>query len=77
MRRLTTLPPTRLSAVSEDSIAEYRVKNYADSGFKIPLTDTTPGPLFLSLLGAQATATVTSGVYTHTFTVGETAQHPT
>ena len=63
--------------VIEDSIAQYRVKNYADGSFKIPLTDTTPGPLFLSLLGAQATATVTSGVYTHTFTVGETAQHPT
>jgi len=63
--------------VIEDSIGEYRVKNYADGSFKIPLTDTTPGYLFLSLLGAQATATVTSGVYTHTFTVGETAQHPT
>src|SRR5580698_11255078 len=61
--------------VIEDSIGQYRVKNYADGTFKIPLTDTTPGYLFLSLFGAQATATVTSGVYTHTFTVGETAQH--
>src|SRR5580704_8911957 len=61
--------------VIEDSIGQYRVKNYADGNFKIPLTDTTPGYLFLSLLGAQATATVTSGVYTHTFTVGESAQH--
>src|SRR5580698_5756907 len=63
--------------VIENSIGEYRVKNYADGSFKIPLTDTTPGYLFLSLLGTQATATVTSGVYTHTFTVAETAQHQT
>jgi hypothetical protein len=63
--------------VIEDSIGQYRVKNYADGSFKIPLTDTTPGYLFLSLLGSQATATLTSGAYTHTFTVGETAQHPT
>src|SRR5580658_2276760 len=47
--------------VIEDSIGEYRVKNYADGSFKMPLVDTSSGPLFLSLLGAQATATVTSG----------------
>jgi hypothetical protein len=62
----------------ENSIYEYRVKNYADGSIKIPLMDQSTGPLFLSLLGAQ-TVTTHSGesiVYDHKFTVGETAQHP-
>ena len=63
--------------VIEDSIGEYRVKNYADGSFKMPLVDTSSGPLFLSLFGAQAVSTVATGVYAHTFTVGESAQHPT
>jgi hypothetical protein len=64
--------------VIEDSIGEYRVKNFADGSLKIPLIDQSSGPLFLSLLGAQAVATHAgeSVVYDHTFTVGESAQHP-
>jgi hypothetical protein len=64
--------------VIEDSTAEYRVKNYADGTLKIPLVDQSSGPLFLSLLGSQTVATHAgeSVVYDHTFTVGESAQHP-
>ena len=63
--------------VIEDSIAQYRVKNYADGTFKVPMMDQSTGLLFLSLLGSQAVATHSgeSVVYDHTFTVGETAQH--
>jgi len=62
--------------VIENSINEYRVKNYADGSFKVPMVDQSTGLLFLSMLGTQAVSTVATGVYAHTFTVGETAQHP-
>jgi hypothetical protein len=64
--------------VVENSIGEYRVKNYADGSIKMPLTDQSSGLLFLSLFGAQAVATHSgeSVVYDHTFTIGESAQHP-
>jgi hypothetical protein len=39
------------------------------------MMDQSTGLLFLSLLGAQSVSTVATGVYAHTFTVGETAQH--
>jgi hypothetical protein len=63
--------------VIENSIAEYRVKNYADGSFKMPLTDLSSPLLFLSMFGAQAVGTHSgeSVVYDHTFTVGESAQH--
>jgi len=63
--------------VIEDSITQYRVKNYADGTFKCPLTDQSAGPLFYSLFGSYAHTTHAgeSVVYDHTFTVGESAQH--
>lgn len=63
--------------VIENSIGEYRVKNYADGTFKVPMMDQSTGLLFLSLLGSQAIAAHSgeSAVYDHKFTVGETAQH--
>src|ERR1700733_15213224 len=63
--------------VIENSINEYRVKNYADGSFKVPMMDQSTGLLFLSVLGHQAVATHSgeSAVYDHTFTVGESAQH--
>src|SRR5580700_3682610 len=61
--------------VIENAINEYRVKNYADGSFKVPMMDQSTGLLFLSLLGSQSVSTVATGVYAHTFTVGETAQH--
>ncbi len=64
--------------VIENSVGEYRVKNYADGSIKLPLTDQSSGLLFLSLFGSQAVATHAgeSVVYDHTFTIGESAQHP-
>lgn len=63
--------------VIENAVNEYRVKNYADGTFKLPMVDQSTGLLFLSLLGSQAVATHSgeSVVYDHTFTIGESAQH--
>lgn len=63
--------------VIENSVGEYRVKNYADGSFKLPMVDQSTGLIFLGMLGSQAVATHSgeSVVYDHTFTVGESAQH--
>jgi hypothetical protein len=63
--------------VVEDSVAQYRVKNYADGSFKAHLTDQSAGPLFYSIFGGYAHAAHSgeTTVYDHTFTVGESAQH--
>ena len=61
--------------VIEDSIGQFRVKRYADGSFKMPLTDQSAALPFLAMFGAQAVSTVATGVYAHTFTVGESAQH--
>jgi len=62
--------------VIEDTSAQYRVKNYADGSFKMPLTDQSSALLLLAMFGGQSVSTVATGVYAHTFTVGESAQHP-
>ena len=63
--------------VVENAINEYRVKNYADGTFKVPMVDQSTGELFYSLFGGYAVATHAgeSVVYDHTFTVAESAQH--
>jgi len=63
--------------VIENAINEYRVKNYADGTFKVPMMDRSTGELFYSLFGGYAVGTHAgeSIVYDHTFTVGESAQH--
>lgn len=63
--------------VVENAINEYRVKNYADGTFKVPMMDQSTGELFYSLFGGYAAAAhgAEAAVYDHTFTVGETAQH--
>jgi hypothetical protein len=63
--------------VVENAINEYRVKNYADGTFKVPMMDRSTGELFYSLFGGYAVGTHAgeSIVYDHTFTVGESAQH--
>ena len=63
--------------VIENTINEYRVKNYADGTFKVPMVDQSVGELFYSLFGGYAVGTHAGEtiVYDHTFSVGESAQH--
>jgi len=63
--------------VIENSVGQSRVKNWAEGTFKVPMIDQSIGLLFLSLFGAQASATHSgeTTVFDHTFTVGESAQH--
>ena len=40
--------------VIEDSTAQFRVKNYSDGSFSVPLVDTSIGLLFLGMFGNPA-----------------------
>jgi hypothetical protein len=63
--------------VIEDSVGQFRVKNWAEGTLKIPLTDKSLPLILLAQLGSMAVATHAgeSVVYDHTATVGESAQH--
>jgi hypothetical protein len=63
--------------VIEDSVGQFRVKNWAEGTLKIPLTDKSLPLILLAQLGGMAVATHSgeSVVYDHTATVGESAQH--
>ena len=64
--------------IIEDSVGQFRVKNWAEGTLKVPLTDLSAPLLFKAILGASADATHSgeSAVYDHTATVAESAQHP-
>ena len=63
--------------IIEDSVGQFRTKNWAEGPIKLPLTDQTFPLLAYAMLGANADATHSgeSAVYDHTATVGESAQH--
>ncbi len=61
--------------VIEDSVGMSRVKNWAEGTFKVPLVDQSIGLLLYSLFGGYGVTGPTDSSYTHTFTVGENAQH--
>ena len=63
--------------IIEDSVAQYRTKNWAEGTLKVPLTDLSLPLILLSAFGANADALHSgeSTIYDHTTTVGETAQH--
>ncbi len=63
--------------VIEDSVGQFRVKNWAEGTLKVPLTDLSLPLILYSAFGAN-TDTTHSGettVYDHTTKVGESAQH--
>lgn len=64
--------------IVEDSVGQFRVKNWVEGTIKVPLTDLSAPLLFKSILGASADADHSgeTTVYDHTATVGESAQHP-
>jgi hypothetical protein len=63
--------------IIEDSVGQFRVKNWAEGTLKVPLTDQSLPLLLYSIFGHNADATHSgeTAVYDHTLTVGETAQH--
>jgi hypothetical protein len=63
--------------VIEDSVGQFRTKNWAEGTLKVPLTDESLPLLLFSQLGGMAVATKggETVVYNHTATVGESAQH--
>src|SRR3984957_4703363 len=63
--------------IIEDSVGQFRVKNWAEGTLKVPLTDLSAPLLFKAILGGGADTTHSgeTTVYDHTATVGESAQH--
>lgn len=63
--------------IIEDSVGQFRVKNWAEGTLKVPLTDQSLPLLLYSIFGHNADAAHAgeTTVYDHTLTVGETAQH--
>src|SRR5580704_13966787 len=57
--------------IVEDSVGQFRVKNWAEGTLKIPLTDLSVPLIFMAMLGASADTTHSgeSAVYDHKATV--------
>jgi hypothetical protein len=75
--KYTNVTQDEAYGVVEDSVGQFRVKNWAEGTLKVPLTDQSMPLLLYSQFGSIANATHSgeTTVYDHTLTVGETAQH--
>jgi hypothetical protein len=75
--KYTNVTQDEAYGIIEDSVGQFRVKNWAEGTLKVPLTDASLPLLLLSQFGAVANATHSgeTTVYDHTLTVGESAQH--
>jgi hypothetical protein len=76
--KIENVKDNQVYGIIEDHISETRVKNWMQGDIAAAVRDIHTGLIFKSLLGTEVEATKAgeSAVYTHTFTVGETAQHP-
>lgn len=63
--------------IIEDSVGQFRVKNWAEGTLKMPLTDQSLPLILFAAFGANADTTHSgeTAVYDHKATVGESAQH--
>src|ERR1700744_3993346 len=63
--------------VIEDSVGQFRVKNWAEGSLKVPLTDQSLPLILYAMFGASADTTHSGEtvVYDHKATVGGSAQH--
>lgn len=63
--------------IIEDSVGQFRVKNWAEGTLKVPLTDQSLPLVLFAMFGANADTTHSgeTTVYDHKATVGESAQH--
>jgi len=75
--KFTNVTQDEAYGIIEDSVGQFRVKNWAEGTLKVPATDQSLPLLLLSQFGAIANATHAgeSVVYDHTITVGQSAQH--
>lgn len=75
--KFTNVTQDEAYGIIEDSVGQFRVKNWAEGSLKVPLTDQSLPLLLYSQFGAVANATHSgeTTVYDHTITVGESAQH--
>jgi hypothetical protein len=75
--KFTNVTQDEAYGIIEDSVGQFRVKNWAEGTLKVPLTDQSLPLLLYSQFGAVANATHAgeSVVYDHTITVGQSAQH--
>src|SRR5665213_1036424 len=63
--------------IIEDSVGQFRVKNWAEGSLKLPVTDQSLPLILFAMLGANADSAHAgeTTVYDHKATVGESAQH--
>jgi len=75
--KFTNVTQDEAYGIIEDSVGQFRVKNWAEGTLKVPVTDQSLPLLLLSQFGAVANTTHAGEtvVYDHTITVGESAQH--
>lgn len=62
--------------VIEDSIGATLIKKFAEGSIKSHIGDKSFGLILFAALGAKAVSGPTDSAYTHTITVGQSAQHP-
>lgn len=75
--KFTNVTQDEAYGIIEDSVGQFRVKNWAEGSLKVPLTDQSLPLLLLSQFGSNADTTHAgeTTVYDHTIKVGESAQH--
>lgn len=75
--KFTNVTQDEAYGIIEDSVGQFRTKNWAEGTLKVPLTDQTLPLLLLSQFGSISNATHAgeTTVYDHTIKVGESAQH--
>ncbi len=61
--------------IIEDSVGESRVMNWAEGSIKAPIGDKHFPLVLFATFGALATTGPTDSTYSHTITVGQSAQH--
>jgi Phage tail tube protein len=75
--KFTNVTQDEAYGIIEDSVGQFRVKNWAEGTLKVPLTDQSLPLLMFSQFGTVANTTHAGEtvVYDHAVTVGQSAQH--
>jgi hypothetical protein len=75
--KYTNVSQDEAYGIIEDSVGQFRTKNWAEGTLKVPVTDQSLPLILLAAFGSNADAAhgEEETVYDHTTTVGESAQH--